>query len=167
MSYYCLNCYKQYDERYVMSQPTRGWSYYGCITPGCNSKIVKLDDLIADSILLLNKNGYTTGYCCSGHAIRGTSKFQVLFDFGTQLNNNVRKLLKLYKLPKEFDVFDWDIQEECQQPIKGDYRRIQIYKQIPTLKCNEEKPATEKYIKHLNSIFYEWCRGMPHVSQIE
>ena len=167
MSYYCLNCYKQYDERYVMSQPTKGWQYYGCKTLECSSKIVKLDDLIADSILLLNKKGYTTGYCCSGHAVRGTSKFQVLFDFGTQLNNNVRKLLKLYKLPKEFGVFDWDIQKDWKTKCKEDYRRIQIYKQIPTLKCNEEKPATEKYIKHLNSIFYEWCCGMPHVSQIK
>jgi len=66
-----------------MSQPTKCWVYSGCITPECNSKIVQLDNLIADSILLLNKKGYTTGYCCSGHAMFGTSMFQVLFDFGT------------------------------------------------------------------------------------
>ena len=33
-----------------------------------NSKFIIVDSLIADTIVLLNKLGYKTTYCCSGHS---------------------------------------------------------------------------------------------------
>ena len=33
----------------------------------CEGKVVVVDDLIVDAIIVLNKKGWTTEYCCSGH----------------------------------------------------------------------------------------------------
>lgn len=33
----------------------------------CEGKVVEVDDLIIDAIIVLNKKGWTTEFCCSGH----------------------------------------------------------------------------------------------------
>ena len=33
----------------------------------CNEVVCEMDDMIIDSIIILNKKGYNTQFCCSGH----------------------------------------------------------------------------------------------------
>jgi len=40
--------------------------FYVCEVCG-KSEIVEVDDLCANTVILLNKNGRTTDYCCEGH----------------------------------------------------------------------------------------------------
>ncbi|MDR3596534.1 hypothetical protein [Clostridium sp.] len=74
----------------------------------CNGKVLDIDDDILETIKQLNKKGYSTESCCSGHTWGGD--LYILFDV------NVRALPPV---PKQFD-FEIDSNE-----------RLRIYKRIP------------------------------------
>ena len=43
---------------------------------------VKIDDLIAPTIQILNLKGYRTAWCCSGHVRKSFDSAYILFEFG-------------------------------------------------------------------------------------
>lgn len=56
------NTFKKVNNIY---QPTN--SYSKCGNKKCSGELFGVDELIAPSIILLNKKGYRTKFCCSGH----------------------------------------------------------------------------------------------------
>lgn len=40
---------------------------YSCPIKDCSGEVVELDEMITPTIILLNKKGYHTSYCCAGH----------------------------------------------------------------------------------------------------
>jgi len=71
--------------------------YVGGTCPKCKSYAVEVDDLILPTIIELNKKGYTTKYCCSGHMDNELVGTYILFTHEAPL-----------KIPKGFIVEDGD-----------------------------------------------------------
>ncbi len=68
--YMCPVCYKIYDHKFIKSH-----EYYGLRCPDieCGSgeeELFEIDDLMVKPVRILNKKGYYTKYCCSGHLYR-------------------------------------------------------------------------------------------------
>jgi hypothetical protein len=58
----CLQSVKIYD---VVEPTTKPYRVGGC--PDCGSDVMRMDEIIAPAIIELNRKGYVTEYCCSGH----------------------------------------------------------------------------------------------------
>ena len=61
----CMNCFEIYDEGRLTKLDEYGERY--CPKVNCHGQVVHLDELIAPTVIELNKKGYYTKYCCSGH----------------------------------------------------------------------------------------------------
>jgi hypothetical protein len=55
----CTQCYELYNANYIAKEY--------CPKSLCHNKLVEIDENIAIPIQTLNKKGYETLYCCSGH----------------------------------------------------------------------------------------------------
>ncbi len=60
------------------------------------NNIFEVDELMADSIILLNKKGYITEYCCQGHYSNFIHKVKCN-------NNDIKKIIKVNKI-KDYDL---------------------------------------------------------------
>jgi len=55
----CLNCYKVYNQKTIKNNM--------CKVKDCYGDVVEVDELFVPIIAELNRKGYETRYCCSGH----------------------------------------------------------------------------------------------------
>jgi len=55
----CLNCYKIYNQKTIKNNM--------CKVKNCHGDIVEVDELFTPVIAELNRKGYKTRTCCSGH----------------------------------------------------------------------------------------------------
>ena len=74
MGYFCLKCHQVYDDSIQQITPIKYKNENGiydewrmCPKENCYGKIIEVDELILPTIMELNKKGYETDYCCSGH----------------------------------------------------------------------------------------------------
>lgn len=65
--YLCMDCCEPYDRRFLDPIKYGGKIEYICPKESCEGDVIELDELIAPTIIKLNKKGYHTQYCCSGH----------------------------------------------------------------------------------------------------
>jgi hypothetical protein len=78
----CLNCgcISEIDDSGNIIQIKEAWA---CDTtcPNCHkNNIISVDEEIAWYIFKLNKSGFKTRFCCSGHAIENYSGFYICFE---------------------------------------------------------------------------------------
>lgn len=71
MPYICLKCNQVYKESMNQIKPIKygedkEWLF--CPKIDCHGQVVKIDELILPTIIELNKKGYITEFCCSGHS---------------------------------------------------------------------------------------------------
>lgn len=55
----CLECYKIYNQKTIKNNI--------CKVKTCQGEVVEIDELFIPVIAELNKKGYKTKFCCSGH----------------------------------------------------------------------------------------------------
>ena len=55
----CLNCYKVYNQKTIKNNM--------CKVKNCHGDVVEIDELFVPVIIELNRKGYRTRACCSGH----------------------------------------------------------------------------------------------------
>lgn len=55
----CLECYKIYNQKTIKNNI--------CKVKTCQGELVEIDELFISVIAELNKKGYKTKFCCSGH----------------------------------------------------------------------------------------------------
>ena len=71
---YCNFCKSLWKENTYAS--TGEQNFVRCPSINCTqAELIPVDDNIAVAIYLLNKHGFTTGYCCSGHVQSKTSGY--------------------------------------------------------------------------------------------
>ena len=63
--YLCLSCFEIYEKDSLRIDEFS--EYIFCPKTNCIGEIVEVDELMIPVIIELNKKGYFTQYCCSGH----------------------------------------------------------------------------------------------------
>lgn len=136
----CTKCYKVYRE----SELEPNYSFYQialCNSKKCRGSVCEVDDLILPAISMLNKKGYHTNYCCSGHLYgdQGYIRFYVYFKEGCMPDN----------LPEIFKVCTDSFSEKLVIRYKDDKFTSGI--------------GLERYkqILDINLAFYEWVNKLP------
>jgi len=112
-----------------------------------NHYLVEIDNLICNSILKLNKKGFSTFTCCSGHNTEKSFYGYVCFD---------KRPLKKFGKPDgwEFDNILLDDEDE-QKYWKQSKRTIRYF-----MEDSEDKSAKIRLMmKNLN----EWVDGLPNL----
>jgi hypothetical protein len=103
MGFMCNKCYSIYNEGNICSK--------------CNSKLIEIDNLLTPIVSMLNKKGYKTLSCCSGH------------NDNHPTNKTYIKFQKEYEpkiIPNGFKI------------RKDDYQNTIIYRYHPKPKCKDE-----------------------------
>jgi hypothetical protein len=116
-------------------------NYINCPKVNCVGILLEIDELIAPTIILLNKKGFITKYCCSGHWYEDLLQIYISFDKdikisksppeGFELKDNVLsytntdklKMMKKYNLIIKMNkiLYKWakELQSEKQSIIMG------------------------------------------------
>lgn len=132
MALYCTKCYNSFDRETVFFKDGETI----CPIESCGGNLVVIDDLILPTIILLNKNGLTTQFSCSGHYMRETHHALIVFEKTT-----INRLAELFKnLPQ-----GWEICE--------------IWNGRPCLEYVFKKEKSERYFEILqaNADLFKYC----------
>lgn len=86
----CLKCNKVYNQKTIKNNQ--------CKLKECNGKVVEIDELFISVIAELNRKGYSTLFCCSGHLGESNSNSYIFFE----------DYIKLSSLPQGY-LYDQDM----------------------------------------------------------
>lgn len=132
MIWWCPDCDNVFKDRVVNSY---GDPYYAeCPMGDCDGQLIHLDEMIYPTIRLLNKKGWITRYCCSGHIYGKIQQAYIYFE--------PKYVKELPSLPKGF-VLD----EKIDDPIIRS-----------TNKNSSDNPLP---IYRNASILYKWAKELP------
>ena len=83
MGYLCTSCLREYIKEGLNLTKNSGYNYR-CPSVDCGDfAVVEIDDMILYVIKELNKKGYKTFYCCSGHSYENDANTYICFDGDT------------------------------------------------------------------------------------
>lgn len=90
----CLECYELFDEDYVNFEYDGDYNW--CPKLDCGGNLIQVDELFVPVIIELNKKGYKTHYCCSGHIHEGHSGcigsyIYFYSDISEDIENNIKR----------------------------------------------------------------------------
>ncbi len=135
----CLKCYKFYNQKTI--------KYNMCKAKDCTGEVIKIDELFVPIIIELNKKGYITKFCCSGHIDKDNNSSYIYFE------DNVR----LPYLPKGY-LYDQDMYPQV------DWKK---YKGMDTIRKDFDKNKNlNKLSKDIfeNAIMVlEWAENLPEI----
>lgn len=165
----CMDCYNKYDKERLIKVN----GYFKCPNVSCHGSdpLVECDDLIADTIIELNRKGYPTQFCCSGHIkneghnmktlyilfidlIKGNSLFsrkdiENLIDLGFDYELSDRTFI--YKDGKEY------VADYIKYPIKENNIQYDFLVSDSLGKFN----ISFNYVYEGNVKLYEWALSLP------
>lgn len=58
----------------------------------CNHDFVEIDDMLIETILILNRKGYKTKACCQGHLYEGVNLGYICFELPIFISNKYKQL---------------------------------------------------------------------------
>lgn len=121
----------------------------------CGSKFVEVDELIAPAVFELNRKGYTTQFCCSGHLYEGCLPPTTYIMFEDYYNDGFNKPLP--SVPEGFIL-------ESGPRLSDDW-----YCDVIRAGYCEDDDITEESLKYniteiarLNRVLYEWALSLPN-----
>ena len=133
------------------------------------NNIFEVDELMADSIILLNKKGYITEYCCQGHYSNFIHKVKCN-------NNDIGKIIKVNKI-KDYDLVQKANESilyfsDIDTRIYINFKYAYLFDDLPngfnrTKKWddnrNQKKTSDEieEEIKKSNMDIYNWVKELP------
>ena len=129
---FCLGCHTIYDNLKYNEE----LSYQICPIDGCYGKVIETDELITPTIMLLNKKGYYTDYCCSGHWYDSSCNIYISFDCD----------IKLPFYPECFNV-------------EHNENRVVLRKMLTDKKYSIQSKINLIY--KCNKILYRWAKNLP------
>ena len=104
----CLDCFKVYNQKTIKNNT--------CKVKGCFGEVVEIDELFVPVIAELNRKGYRTKFCCSGHY--HTYKNDYINSYISFENNVALPILpEGYKYDQDVypdvDWKRWDMTKKC------------------------------------------------------
>ena len=111
---FCPVCFNVYFANQITPMWENGRPFMYCPSAICNahSELATIDELMIKPIVNLNKKGYRTRYCCSGHEMRDkySEKGYILFD----------KNYKFSSLPEEWEEDAFALRGACIRSTTND-----------------------------------------------
>jgi hypothetical protein len=111
LEYVCMSCYRIFDNRNL-----KVWNeQFICPVKECLGEVIELDEMITPTIIMLNKKGYMTSYCCAGHIDKncGYISFHYYDDMDEEMFLPKGYPEWTYRFPQEkSDVFRWKFESE-------------------------------------------------------
>lgn len=147
MGYLCTSCLREYIKEGL--NLTNSIGYYRCPSVDCGDlSVVEIDDMIISVIKELNKKGYRTLYCCSGHSYDNNANTYICFD-----NEIVPSII-----PKDFILEDeayyikngWNYRDDGKTCIRKWYKDI-------------EKEDLQKELLKTALDLIEWVNSLPYL----
>lgn len=137
--YTCLKCFEVYRDRAIVCHKinTDHIGRLPCFKEDCLGSIVELDELIAPTIIELNKKGYLTKFCCAGH------------------------WYKKYNAP-----YIYFLGEEFTPEIMPEYFHLEENDTIRSRFESKDDKERYDYVININNELYKWARELPVNEQI-
>jgi hypothetical protein len=138
----CTECFTPYDKKWHHNLVCKNCGSYGTL--------VEIDEIFLESIIILNKKGYKTNYCCSGHLIKEGASY-----IAFPLN------IILPFLPNDF-IYS-KVQDKALYPhIDWDKRELDI-NQYSIMKIVNTKDITARQKEILKSAInvLDWAIALP------
>ena len=114
---FCPSCKSVYFANQITPIAEDGKFAYWCPSAFCSAHIelVTIDELMILPVVTLNKKGYITEYCCSGHSLRNAcdARGYILFTKGIHLES----------APKGWAIEDGHLGRECIRSKLSDLAR--------------------------------------------
>lgn len=84
MALVCLGCGEVFRKDSIIIDEDEDYNF--CPKASCHGNVAEIDELLIPSILELNKKGYYTKYCCSGHFWSSVKECYIMFDKDVELD---------------------------------------------------------------------------------
>lgn len=143
----CNKCFKIYNKDTA--------KYSSC---ECTGRIVEIDDNIVQAIILLNKAGYITEYCCSGHYYNKYPDPYIKFKY-----NDIEQV-NLYKKVFADIPSPWYFDQAAKDRFRYPYNNDEFAKKQICLRCNidnwdnMDNLSRNNKIKEINNILYTYLK---------
>lgn len=136
----CLECFKVYNQKTIKNNM--------CKVKDCYGDVVEIDELFVPVIAELNRKGYKTKYCCSGHCVgNGSWQSYIYFEDYTILPS----------LPEEYQH-----EQDIYTHINFEEGRVLIQR------CFNQDMDLKELSNHIfsNAItILEWAEGLPDLNK--
>lgn len=123
----------------------------------CNGIKIEIDDSIADIIMILNKKGFSTDYCCGGHIVEknilngGIPDTYIMFS--EAMNENYIDIGKDWRWSAGLRVVRFSM-FKCKKPLEKAKDRKAL--------CNK----WEDILKEKRKELLEWAKNLPNKNSI-
>jgi hypothetical protein len=125
--------------------------------PSCENGLIEIDDMMVPTIFELNRKGYETQYCCSGHVAQDYVQTYILFD------DSVMKFVNLEKFTKGLDpqlsFYELGSRRLRDERLPYDNRYTLEYR-------TKSLGYPERMVKvpEINRRIYEWACGLEYLN---
>jgi len=82
-----MECYQIYNKDSLKIDELSDYDYIFCPKSECIGNVVEIDELFVPIIIELNKKGYSTKFCCSGHYYGNCPNAYIMFESDIELPN--------------------------------------------------------------------------------
>lgn len=160
MLYWCSCCDHVFDShRTALNENYIERGMNSCPTPGCDGELVHVDELMLPTIRRLNKLGYCTKFCCSGHVNEGGYQSPYI-KFETFDDQEVGRMM--YEQFKQYLPNPWYIGvHEIHNRASLDHLGLHNVPEIPydyLAKCPSDPKEYQQYFdeisKAIDSVVY-------------
>ena len=149
MGYICTSCLREYYASGLNLEKSYGYNYK-CPSIHCGDlEVVEVDDSIMSTIKELNKKGYITKFCCSGHSYEDNTNTYISFDSDAVPST----------LPNDFILEDMDYYIKNNWSYIGD--QVCIRKWYKDIK-NEDLPRA---LLQTAIDLLDWVKELPNIKE--
>ena len=146
--YICLNCYEVYDNHLKFNHTSE---YNFCPKTSCDGDVIEVDELFIPVITELNKKGYDTTNCCSGHSYESYINSYIGFE----------DYVELPSLPEGY-MYDRDLHPQVDWD-KHDRKGMDCIRKV--FDNSEDKIELSKSIYQNAINMLEWVKGLPDFNE--
>ena len=142
MAKFCLKCYEIFKIESMLSDKVN--SFQHCPKYSCTGQVIEVDELMLPTIIELNKKGYYTKYCCSGHYYDRSPNGYIYFDKG----------ITIPSLPLGYK---YDENNSESNTIRNDFSQY-----IDEEDTNYESDKYFEIINYNVSALLDWAKSLPN-----